>query len=55
MTLSTISTTIAHGITLAHTGSYASPLTVTTSGKIDAGSGDAVFGGAVGGPWKVVN
>ncbi len=39
-----ISTTITHGITLATSGAYASPLTITASGAVEAGSGDAIYG-----------
>lgn len=42
--MGTISNTIATGITLG-TGTYTSPLTVTSSGYIDdTGTGDAIYG-----------
>ncbi|MGC2412099.1 MAG: hypothetical protein WA459_05315 [Stellaceae bacterium] len=39
-----ISSTITHGITLATSGTYASPLAITKTGEIQAGSGDAIYG-----------
>src|SRR5437016_6337060 len=53
--MSTISNTIAHGITLATSGAYTSPLTIAASGYIDnTGAGDAIFGPDTQ-PWAVVN
>ena len=51
--MSTISTTISNGITLATSGSYTSPLTITPAGAI-VPSGYAIFGPA-GYAWTVVN
>src|SRR5436190_20213658 len=42
--MGTISTSIYHGITLG-TGTYTSPLTITSSGYVDnTGAGDAIYG-----------
>jgi Hint domain len=54
--MSTIGNTITHGVTLATAGTYASPLTITTSGLIDVPPyGNGIYGGPSGGPWQVVN
>ena len=42
--MATISGTINNGITLDNSGSYASPLTITATGAVVAGSGDAIYG-----------
>jgi hypothetical protein len=42
--MATITSTITHGITLATSGAYASPLTIAASGAVEAGSGDAIYG-----------
>ncbi len=53
--MGTISNTIAHGITLATSGTYASPLTIAATGYIDnTGTGDAVYGDATQ-PWTLSN
>ena len=39
-----INTTITHGITLGTSGVYASPLTITATGAVEAGTGDAIYG-----------
>ncbi|HEV8678629.1 MAG TPA: Hint domain-containing protein, partial [Stellaceae bacterium] len=55
--MSTISGTINNGIvfgTAESTGTYTSPLTITASGLIDAGSGDAIHGDNSA-SWAVVN
>jgi hypothetical protein len=53
--MTTISgTTITHGITLSASGAYTSPLTITATGAVEAGSGNAIYGPATN-PWTVVN
>src|SRR5437764_1332423 len=54
--MGTISNTVTHGITLAVSGTYASPLTITTSGYVNdiADSGDAIFGPNTQ-AWTVIN
>lgn len=42
--MSTISTTIVGGVTLSASGAYTSPLTVISTGAIEAGVGDAIYG-----------
>ena len=50
---STIGTTINVGITLG-TGTYTSPLTVTSSGAVEATKGDAIYGDNSA-AWTIVN
>jgi hypothetical protein len=53
--MSTIGNTITHGVTLANTGTYTSPLTITATGYIEnTGTGDAIFG-PNSQAWTVVN
>ena len=54
--MSTISNTITQGITLATSGTYASPLTITSVGYVvdNSGTKDAVYGPNMQG-WTVVN
>ncbi len=53
--MATISgTTINTGITLGTSGNYASPLTITATGAVEASSGNAVTGPGTQ-PWTVVN
>jgi hypothetical protein len=47
-------TTINSGITLSTSGNYASPLTITSTGAVDASSGDAIYGDSTQ-PWTVAN
>ena len=43
--MSTISNAVTHGITLSTSGSYTSPLTLTSGGAVlNSGTGDAIFG-----------
>src|SRR5438093_206635 len=44
--MSTISTTITHGITLSTGGTYSSPLTITATGAVEASAGNAIYGNA---------
>src|SRR5689334_1888180 len=52
--MATISSTITQGITLATAGSYASPLTITATGAVDAATGNAIYGDSTQ-AWTVVN
>jgi O-antigen biosynthesis protein len=52
--MSTITSSVTHGITLATSGSYASPLTITVTGGVTASSGDAVYGPSTQ-AWTVAN
>src|SRR5581483_6741366 len=52
--MATISTTITHGVTLSTSGSYASPLTITSAGAVETGSGNAIYGPG-GQPWTIIN
>jgi len=53
--MATISGTITHGITLGTSGSYASPLTITSIGYIDAPGNVAAIYGPNTGAWYVNN
>src|SRR5580704_4909336 len=53
--MSTISGSVAVGITLSTTGSYSSPLTITGSGSVqNGGTGDAVYGPGTA-SWTIAN
>src|SRR5215469_8274440 len=55
--MSTIGTTITNSVTLANTGSYASPLTIASNGAVDPSTANttAVYGPSTGGPWNLAN
>src|SRR5580698_3381161 len=44
--MSTISSTISHGVTIGTSG-YSSPLTITAAGYVGNNSGDAIYSGSV--------
>jgi hypothetical protein len=53
--MSTITgTTINNGVTISNRGDYASPLTITSTGAIVAGSGIAIYGPPTA-AWAIVN
>jgi len=52
--VSKITTTITHGITLGTSGSYASPLTITSTGAVEASSTTAIYGPSTQ-AWAIVN